>query len=94
MIASGWLGGRGRCAGSGRSYEPASPSQGTNIRKRFVSRAPVDCLRPSQGDSTPGARSQFRADYRMLDYVVKQGSPIGTRASFTIESGKPGLQKS
>lgn len=35
----------------------------------------------------------YTADYRMLDFVVKQGSPIGTRASFVVEAGRPGLQR-
>ena len=36
----------------------------------------------------------WHADYRMVDYVAKPGAPIGTRASFTVENGHPGLQKS
>jgi alkaline phosphatase D len=36
---------------------------------------------------------QWRSDYRMVDYVAKPGSPIGTRASFIVENGHPGVQK-
>jgi alkaline phosphatase D len=32
----------------------------------------------------------LRADYRVLEYVTRPGSPIKTRASFIVESGKPG----
>ncbi|HVX61214.1 MAG TPA: alkaline phosphatase D family protein [Pirellulales bacterium] len=34
-----------------------------------------------------------RADYRVVEYVTRPGSPIATRASFVIEDGKRGLQK-
>jgi alkaline phosphatase D len=36
---------------------------------------------------------QCRADYRVLDYVTRPGSPLKTGASFVIESGRPGLQR-
>lgn len=39
---------------------------------------------------TPG---QWKADYRMVEYVTRPGSPIHTRASFVVEDGQPGLQK-
>jgi alkaline phosphatase D len=32
----------------------------------------------------------LRADYRVLEYVTRPGSPIKTRASFAVENGKPG----
>jgi len=35
----------------------------------------------------------FQADYRVLPYVSRPGAPISTRASFLVEDGKPGLQK-
>ena len=36
---------------------------------------------------TPGA---WRADYKVLEYVSRPGSPISTRASFVVENGRPG----
>ena len=33
----------------------------------------------------------WRADYRVLDYVSRPGSPVATRASFVIENGRPGV---
>jgi alkaline phosphatase D len=38
----------------------------------------------------PGA---LRADFRVVEYVSRPGSPIRTRASFVVENGKPGAQK-
>nr|WP_231127078.1 alkaline phosphatase D family protein [Motilibacter aurantiacus] len=35
---------------------------------------------------------QLRADYRVVQAVRTQGSPITTRASFVVEAGNPGLQ--
>ena len=37
--------------------------------------------------------TEWRSDYRLLDYVRKPGSPIGTRASFVLENGRPGPQR-
>jgi alkaline phosphatase D len=36
---------------------------------------------------------EWRTDYRMVDFVSKTGAPIGTRASFRLEAGRPGLEK-
>jgi alkaline phosphatase D len=36
--------------------------------------------------------TQWRTDYRVVEYVNRPGSPITTRASFVVEDGKPGLQ--
>ena len=33
------------------------------------------------------------ADYQVLDYVTRPGSPIASRASFLIEDGRPGAQR-
>ena len=33
---------------------------------------------------------EWRADYKVLEYVSNPGSPISTRASFVVESGRPG----
>jgi alkaline phosphatase D len=38
--------------------------------------------------------TEWRSDYRAVDYVSRKGSPIGTRASFTVAAGQPGLHKS
>ena len=35
----------------------------------------------------------WTADYRVLEYVTHQGSPISTRASFVVENGRPGAQR-
>ena len=40
-------------------------------------------------DLTP---EQCRADYQVLEYVTRPGSPISTRASFVVEDGRPGAQ--
>jgi alkaline phosphatase D len=36
---------------------------------------------------------EWRSDYRMVDYVVRPGGPIGTRASFVLEDGRPALNR-
>jgi alkaline phosphatase D len=35
----------------------------------------------------------LRADFRVVEYVSRPGSPIKTRASFVVENGRPGAQK-
>jgi alkaline phosphatase D len=37
--------------------------------------------------------SEWRTDFRCVDFVTKPGSPIGTRASFMVESGQPILNR-
>ena len=39
---------------------------------------------------TPG---RCQADYQVLEYVTRRGSPIATRASFVVEDGRPGAQR-
>jgi alkaline phosphatase D len=34
----------------------------------------------------------WKTDYQAVEYVTRPGAPLHTRASFTVESGKPGLQ--
>ena len=41
-------------------------------------------------DLTPG---RCQADYQVLEYVTRPGSPIATRASFVVEDGRPGAQR-
>ena len=36
---------------------------------------------------------QWQADFQVVDYVSKPGSPIHTAAAFVVEAGKPGVQK-
>jgi alkaline phosphatase D len=36
---------------------------------------------------------QWKTDYRVVDHVSKKDSPIKTRASFVVESGRPGLNR-
>ena len=38
-------------------------------------------------------QKEWRTDYRVLPYVTRPDAPVSTRASFVVESGKPGLQK-
>ena len=35
-------------------------------------------------------RQALRADYRVLDYVTREGAPLRTAATFKIDDGKPG----
>ncbi len=35
----------------------------------------------------------WRTDYRVLPYVSRPGAPITTRATFVVESGRPGLRR-
>jgi alkaline phosphatase D len=35
----------------------------------------------------------FSTDFRVLEYVKRPGSPISTRATFVVETGRPGLQR-
>ncbi len=37
--------------------------------------------------------ARCRADYQVLEYVTRPGSPISTRASFVVEDGRPGAQR-
>ena len=37
---------------------------------------------------------EYRADYRIVPYVLKPGAPISTPTSWTVENGRPGVQKS
>ena len=41
-------------------------------------------------DLTP---ARCRADYQVLEYVTRPGSPISTRASFVVEDGRPGAER-
>jgi alkaline phosphatase D len=36
---------------------------------------------------------EWRADFRCVDFIDKPHSPIGTRASYLVESGRPGLNR-
>lgn len=36
---------------------------------------------------------RWYADYRVVPYVSRQGSPVETKASFVVEHGRPGVQK-
>lgn len=35
----------------------------------------------------------LRADYQVVEYVTRPGAPLATRASFVVESGRPGAKK-
>jgi len=35
---------------------------------------------------------ELRADFRVVEYVTRPGSPVNTRASFVVESGQPGAK--
>jgi len=37
---------------------------------------------------------RMEAKYQMVEYVSRRGAPLNTRAAFTIEDGRPGLQRS
>ncbi|HEY6225571.1 MAG TPA: alkaline phosphatase D family protein [Verrucomicrobiae bacterium] len=37
--------------------------------------------------------TEWRSDYRTVEYISKPGAPINTRASFLLSADKPGLQK-
>ena len=56
-----------------------------NVSVRFFNnqRGYVRCV------ITPGT---WTSDFRVLEYVTHQGSPISTRASFVVENGRPGAQ--
>jgi alkaline phosphatase D len=36
---------------------------------------------------------QWTTDYRVVPYITRKGAPVGTRASFVVESGRAGMQK-
>jgi alkaline phosphatase D len=36
---------------------------------------------------------ELRADFRVVEYVSRPGSPVSTRASFVVESGAPGAKQ-
>jgi alkaline phosphatase D len=35
----------------------------------------------------------MKADYRVVEYVSREGAPIKTRASFVVENGRPGAER-
>ncbi|MGH8869749.1 MAG: alkaline phosphatase D family protein [Actinomycetes bacterium] len=35
---------------------------------------------------------QWQTDYRVVPYVTQPGAPVSTRASFVVETGRPGVQ--
>jgi len=35
----------------------------------------------------------WQSDFRIVPYVSRQGAPIETKASFIVESGKPGASR-
>ncbi len=37
---------------------------------------------------------RLTADYRIVPFVTRPGAPVETRASFVVEAGRPGLQRS
>jgi alkaline phosphatase D len=39
------------------------------------------------------SRAELRADFRVVEYVSRPGSPISTRASFVVRGGTAGAQK-
>jgi alkaline phosphatase D len=36
---------------------------------------------------------EWRSDYQVVEYVTRPGAPLVTRASFAVESGRPGAQQ-
>jgi len=38
--------------------------------------------------------AEYRADYRVVPYVLKPGAPVATRSSWTVENGRAGVKKS
>jgi alkaline phosphatase D len=38
-------------------------------------------------------RHELRAEFRVLDRVSQPGAAAGTRATFVVEAGRPGLQE-
>ena len=38
--------------------------------------------------------SLWTSDYRVVPYVSRPGAPVETQASFVVESGRPGVQRS
>ncbi|MDZ4801860.1 MAG: alkaline phosphatase D family protein [Bryobacteraceae bacterium] len=36
---------------------------------------------------------RWQSDYRVVPFVSRQGAPVQTRATFVVESGKPGAQR-
>ena len=36
---------------------------------------------------------EWRSDYQVVEYVTRPGAPLVTRASFVVESGRPGAQR-
>ncbi|MGH7486543.1 MAG: alkaline phosphatase D family protein, partial [bacterium] len=62
------------------AYLPKNP----HVRFYNSQRGYVRCI------VTPG---KWQSDYRVVDYVEKPGAGIKTRASFVVESGRPGAQR-
>ena len=38
-------------------------------------------------------KDSLRADFRVLDFVSRPGSPVSTKASFQINDAVPGLER-
>ena len=37
-------------------------------------------------------RERWQADFRVLPFVTRPGAPVTTRASFVVETGRPGTK--
>jgi alkaline phosphatase D len=37
-------------------------------------------------------KERMKTDYRVLDFVTRRGAPVKTRASFVVETGRPGAK--
>lgn len=70
-----------------------SPDLSENARKVLAENPQVKFNNSQRGyvrhTVTPG---EWRADYRVVDFVTRPGAPISTKASFVIEEGTPGLE--
>jgi alkaline phosphatase D len=87
VVASEFVGTSISSGGDGGKNEPRAKtlmSENPFVKFHNAERGYVTCK------VTP---KEWRSDYRMVDFVTRPGAPIGTRASFTIESGRAGLQK-
>jgi alkaline phosphatase D len=80
-ITSGGDGGDGN---HGKDYPPEVLAENPAVKFYNNERGYVRC------EVTPG---QWRADYRTVPYVSRPGAPLQTKATFLVESGRPGLQR-
>jgi alkaline phosphatase D len=87
IVASEFVGTSITSAGDGSDMSPAMK---TMVSENECVRFANDQRGYVRFDLRP---KELRADFRVVEYVSRPDAPINTRASFVVESGRPGAQR-